>query len=337
MEAPRIFVVIPVYNVENYLRPCVESLQAQTFTDWQAVLVDDGSTDSSGALCDELAAQEPRLQVIHQSNGGLAAARNTGMSVMRGEALAFLDSDDVIPPEFLQELWNAFEGNDLVVCDAEEHDLNGGINLITGQWAHSEGSVTEYIHAILYAEIPPLLALCCWNKLYRIGLLRETGILQRSDYRRGEDSIFNMQLLSAVQRVAYTRGTAYHYQRREGSLMDKHPELIAPAQALQLQYLAETAVRCGLFEDADFRAHFAQYRMNAFFFAVYQITDAQLGRKRTVQLLDELLARRIVCGGDIAAARPHTLPWLLLRAAVATKSGFGLLCWLVLSGKLHWA
>ena len=163
METPRIFVVIPVYNVEKYLCPCVESLRAQTFTDWQAVLVDDGSTDSSGALCDELAAQEPRLLVIHQSNGGLAAARNTGMSVMRGEALAFLDSDDVIPPEFLQELWNAFEGNDLVLCDAEEHDLNGGVNLITGQWALSEGSVTEYIRAILYAEIPPLLALCCWK------------------------------------------------------------------------------------------------------------------------------------------------------------------------------
>lgn len=335
METPRIFVVIPVYNVEKYLRPCVESLQAQSFTDWQAVLVDDGSTDSSGALCDELAAQESRLQVIHQPNGGLAAARNTGMSVMRGEAVAFLDSDDIIPPDFLQELWNVFEGNDLVICAMEEYRGDG--TMIRMEPPAESGSTERHIHALVYGDLTPLLALSCNNKLYRIRLLHETGILQRSDYRRGEDSIFNMQLLSSVQRVAYTRGTAYHYQRREGSLMDKHPELISPAQALQLQYLSEAAARCGLFEDADFHAHFAQYRLQAFFFAVYSITNAQLGRKRTVQLLDDLLARRIICGGDIAAARPRTLPWLLLRAAVAAKNGFGLLCWLVLAGKLHWA
>ena len=104
-----------------------------------------------------------------------------------------------------------------------------------------------------------------------------------------------------------------------------------------LFYLQKLLAHHGLDADVELARHHSMYRTDSFFFTVYQITDAQLGRSETVRLLNDLLGRRIIRGADLAAARPHTLPWLLLRAVLAAKSGFGMLAWLILAGKLHWA
>ena len=93
---PLISVVIPVYQTETYLRRCVSSVLAQTLKDWEIILVDDGSKDGAGAMCDAYAAEDPRIHTIHQQNQGLGAARNTGMKQCRGEYLYFLDSDDYL-------------------------------------------------------------------------------------------------------------------------------------------------------------------------------------------------------------------------------------------------
>ena len=99
-----ISIVIPVYNVEKYLAECVDSVLAQTYTDWEAILVDDGATDSSGRMCDEYAKKDSRIRVIHRENGGLSVARNTGLNAAQGEYIYFLDSDDYILPRTLEEL-----------------------------------------------------------------------------------------------------------------------------------------------------------------------------------------------------------------------------------------
>ena len=105
----RFSVVIPAYNVADYLEKCVASVAAQTCADWEAILVDDGSTDgATGGLCDALAARYgARVRVIHQENGGLGAARNTGLSAAAGEYVVFLDSDDYIAPDMLETVWCA--------------------------------------------------------------------------------------------------------------------------------------------------------------------------------------------------------------------------------------
>lgn len=115
-----ITVVIPVYNVENYLKKCVESVERQTFTDFEIILVDDGSSDSSGALCDELAALHGNIRVIHQENKGLGGARNTGIDNCNTEFIMFLDSDDYVHPELLQKCIEAMKKND---CDIVIFDL----------------------------------------------------------------------------------------------------------------------------------------------------------------------------------------------------------------------
>jgi glycosyltransferase involved in cell wall biosynthesis len=103
-EKPTLSVIVPVYNVEPYLRACVDSILAQTFRDFELILVDDGSTDGCPALCDAYEGQDPRVRVIHKENGGLSSARNAGMRSARAELLSFIDSDDFVHPQMFQTL-----------------------------------------------------------------------------------------------------------------------------------------------------------------------------------------------------------------------------------------
>ena len=105
----KLSVIVPVYNVAPYLRECLDSLLAQTCADWEAVCVDDGSTDGSGAILDEYAANDPRFRVIHQKNAGVSAARNAAIDVAKGEWIAFLDADDAVSPRLVVELAPRFD------------------------------------------------------------------------------------------------------------------------------------------------------------------------------------------------------------------------------------
>lgn len=335
MNTPRIFVVIPVYNAEATLSACTSSLKAQTFTDWQAVLVDDGSTDGSAALCDAICAADSRFQVIHQPNGGPTAARNAGMDIMRGEAVTFLDSDDILPPEFLQELWNALEGRDLVICSIEEHRLDGSQQRMA---LSAKGySTAAYLRALVLGEFPPLLALSCVNKLYRIDLLQQYSIRQPANIHRGEDAVFNLRYLHHARQIAAIDTTSYRYLRHENSLMSRHVESIAAGEGQLIRLLCKECDRLELTAEASFCRHLSQYRMQSFFFSAYCVTGAALGKKRTAALLRGLLCAGIIGAKDVTAARGNALPWWLLQLVVTLKSGFGMLAWLILAGKLHWA
>lgn len=106
-KMPLISIVVPVYNVEKYLRECVESIEAQTITDREIILIDDGSTDTSGQVCDELAQRHSDVVVIHKENGGAASARNVGLEVAKGQYIGFVDGDDYIEPDMYQSLYEA--------------------------------------------------------------------------------------------------------------------------------------------------------------------------------------------------------------------------------------
>lgn len=121
-EHPIISVIVPVYKVEKYLEACINSILSQTYRDFELILVDDGSPDNCGACCDFYAAREPRIRVIHQKNIGLAGARNSGMDVAKGEYITFIDSDDLIMPQYLEQLYRAIDcsGASFSVCMPRE-------------------------------------------------------------------------------------------------------------------------------------------------------------------------------------------------------------------------
>lgn len=113
---PKISIIIPVYKVEKYLNRCLDSIIAQTFTDWECILIDDGSPDNSGKICDEYAKKDVRFVVIHQENAGVRAARNAGLDITKGEYITFVDSDDWVENSFLQEQYSDIVSDDYDVC-----------------------------------------------------------------------------------------------------------------------------------------------------------------------------------------------------------------------------
>ena len=123
---PKLSVIVPVYNTEKYLRECIDSILAQTFTDFELILVDDGSTDSSGAICDEYAGKDPRIQVIHQENGGVTRARKAAMRVAKGSWVSFIDSDDWIDSAMFDTMLEKSSTSEaqIVICDAVLRFLN---------------------------------------------------------------------------------------------------------------------------------------------------------------------------------------------------------------------
>ena len=113
-----ISIIVPVYKVEKYLDRCIESVLAQTYTDFELILVDDGSPDNCPAMCDAWAEKDSRIRVIHKPNGGLSSARNAGLDIMKGEYVTFIDSDDTVLPNYLERLLTALTVNsaDVSVC-----------------------------------------------------------------------------------------------------------------------------------------------------------------------------------------------------------------------------
>src|SRR5919199_728512 len=122
---PRVSVVVPIYNVEPYLRSCLDSLAAQTYTDLEVVMVNDGSTDRSAEIADAFSARDPRFRLLEQPNRGLSAARNTGIDAASGEFLAFVDSDDIVAPAAYELLVGALDASGSDLATGNVHRLTG--------------------------------------------------------------------------------------------------------------------------------------------------------------------------------------------------------------------
>lgn len=134
MDKPLISVIIPVYNVEAYLRECVESVVAQTYENLEIILVDDGATDGSGSLCDELAATDGRISVIHKRNGGLSDARNAGLRKSTSGLISFIDSDDFVSPIFIEALYAAMAGmGTKIAAVSGGHNFHDGDEVVLEQ------------------------------------------------------------------------------------------------------------------------------------------------------------------------------------------------------------
>ena len=211
----RFSIVIPAYNVKDYLEKCVLSVTGQTCGDWEAILVDDGSTDgATGALCDRLAAEHgSRIRVIHQKNGGLGAARNTGMEAAAGEYLLFLDSDDYIAPDLLETL---NERIDATHCDIYTFGFAVDKNGDTGE-VHIDDLPAG--RPFTLAEYPRLLLASpnAWNRTYRRAFFLESGVRYPGRVWF-EDIRTTMKLFALAERIEALPKAYYYYVVRQGSI-----------------------------------------------------------------------------------------------------------------------
>lgn len=211
-----ISIIVPVYNIENYLPRCMESLFDQTLPEFEAILVDDGSTDNSGALCDRYAAQDPRIQVVHKKNGGLSSARNAGLDVARGQYILFLDGDDYLAPCALRVLSElAAEAGDFDFIQFHYAETDGSWKAATAQAANVQiCAEPREMFCYLYRYGGAAASAC--TKIYRASLI------QKLRFREGiahEDEELATRLLPQCNRVIYTELVLYGYVMRSGSII----------------------------------------------------------------------------------------------------------------------
>lgn len=187
-------IIVPVYNVEKYLSICIESILAQAYTNYELLLINDGSTDNSGKVCDEYALRDSRIRVFHKNNGGVSSARNLGLSKARGKWITFIDSDDSVSECFLNNLIQ-FESNDVDI-------------IITRTLNKEEIMSSEYVNRLLRKSVPVEL----WGKLIRRNIIQDALEIPREIYY-GEDMIANIAIgLNAKKKIICLDNSDYNYR-----------------------------------------------------------------------------------------------------------------------------
>lgn len=217
--SPAISVIVPIYNAEKTIRKCVDSLLAQTFQDFEILLIDDGSPDQCGAICDEYAKLDSRVRVIHQENQGVSAARQCGIDHAQGEYTIHADPDDWVEPEMLEELYKKAKEDDadMVICDFYENTYKGQ------KYIKQQPSSLE--RRVVLKELFKHLHGATWNKLIRQDSYKMSGARFPDGISFCEDLYVNAAMLLFEIRVSYLNKAFYHYvKNRLDSLSRRYDE-----------------------------------------------------------------------------------------------------------------
>lgn len=207
----KISVIVPVYNTEKYLHRCIDSILAQTFTDFELLLIDDGSKDNSGAICDEYAAKDSRVRVFHKENGGVSSARNMGLDNAQGEWITFVDSDDVLYESALSVLYTNKQDAEIITASIEDENrvwsqqILGTLTPQEYELGIIEGSVYGYPVATLYHR----------------SVLKQPRTIIPSDIPIGEDVLFKLDLAKYIKKAVNIEDVIYWYRSNDLSVMHR--------------------------------------------------------------------------------------------------------------------
>ena len=224
---PKVSVIVPIYNVENYLAKCIESIINQTLKEIEIILVNDGSTDGSRKIAEEYASLDNRIRIINQENLGQGQARNRGIDVASAEYIGFVDSDDWIDLNMYEELYKSVikDKADIGVCSRKVYDEYGHLEhkkmVEDNESFNISSDISEYI--IKHLFYPHTVSSC--NKLYRANLIKQNNIKFKSVYEVGsEDALFNYCILLNTKKVITVKEVFYNGLEREGSTTRKYKE-----------------------------------------------------------------------------------------------------------------
>lgn len=225
-----ISIIVPVYNVERYLEQCIESLVNQTYKNLEIILVNDGSTDSSGSLCEKLAKTDKRIRVIHKNNEGLGFARNTGMEVMNGKYVTFIDSDDYADSNLIELLYTNLKNENADTCiGGFKRVKNSGEVIFKEQYdrvVYSDGEVKNNLLIKMLGSSPEksdAIRMSVWNVIYSADIIRNSNLKFPSERELiSEDIIFDVKYYQGSKRVVVIDSLAYNYRINEESLTRKY-------------------------------------------------------------------------------------------------------------------
>lgn len=247
----KVSVIVPVYNSQRFLRQCIDSILQQTYHNLELILVNDGSTDNSGNICNKYAKIDDRVCVVHQDNMGVSAARNSGIYHATGNYLQFIDSDDFIDSDMTESLVAAIERNSasMVICGYKR------IELSTGGCIHNSSSkvgffkIEEMLNILDYLYARSFINSPC-NKIYRAQLIRDNAIRYQKGIELGEDLLFNLDVIKKSTSFEVIPECPYNYVKyNNGTLTGKHRENLYDIQKMLFEQLIS------LYEDRKTYAH----------------------------------------------------------------------------------
>lgn len=235
-KVPDISVIVPVYNIkEDFLRKCIESLLCQTLKDIEIILIDDGSTDSSGKICDEYGNTDQRIKVIHQKNMGVAVARNTGLKAAEGEWITFVDADDWCAPEMCEETYKKAVELDTEILIFTNYAVKENNETARNQFfktdialfddtMKNEAELKTMVrsHPDFSFQPPENMMGGTWCKLIRHTFLKQTGICFEPELVRSQDIIFYLNLFEKAKKISYYNCPLYYYRYSSDSISKRY-------------------------------------------------------------------------------------------------------------------
>lgn len=275
MKQPQISIIVPIYNVEQYLQSCLDSIIAQTYKDWELLLVDDGSLDKSGAICDEYAKKDVRIRVFHKENGGVSSARQKGQDEARGEYTIHVDPDDWVESTMLEDLYVKAknENAEMVICD---YYVNEG-----SRQYYINQKPTKLDNKVVLRELFQQLHGSCYNKLVKLACY--SG---KVNFPKGinccEDLIWCIQVLKCNPKISYINKAYYHYMITTTnsqsksisadrslqdlkmlhvleSLLSSDKDVLRAMYKRTVPYVMKRALKVNCFSSAFFRHNFKKY------------------------------------------------------------------------------
>ena len=220
---PLVSVIVPVYNVEQYLEECVKSILSQTYKNLEIILVDDGATDSSGRMCDSYAADDGRIKVVHKENGGLNSARQAGFEHAHGEWIAFVDSDDVIDGRYIELLLeaNAKYGTEIAICGFSYFDNTIKKDTRVASFCMKDIDTVTRLYLIDARPENKFFLQTAWAKLFKRKLIEQVD-WDFSDYRSNEDELMSVYYYkNTMNGVSFVNNQLYYYRQNPDSIMSK--------------------------------------------------------------------------------------------------------------------
>lgn len=310
MEEIKISIIMPVYGVEKYIRTAIDSLRAQTLTEWELFAVDDGSDDNSGDICDEYAVKDPRIKVIHKENGGAPSARNTAIPLARGKYMYFMDSDDHAESTMLQDMYDLAEKNSAQL-------------VVAGYYIDTYYSETEYVsqeqvqpdevfetkqafRENAYRLFDNNLLYTPWNKLYLSSYILENSLFFPDTF--WDDFPFNLSVIRNIERVVVSSKKYYHFIRaRSGSETAKYRPEMYNKREEEHGWLIELYKEWGI-DDENSREFIARRYIERFIGCTENIVnpDCKLSFREKLEKIGKMLSNPNV-KKSLYLAKPRSL------------------------------